>query len=508
VRLELLSGAMQNRSFVANAQRCVNLYVEKNAQDALTKITCYPRPGLRLIAASEAATPVRGIFCASNGNGYAVIGQSVYFIVPPQGGVFPLELIHLGFLTFPSTGPVSFVDNGIEGLLVDGGGVGWTINLANNQFALLVDPTGSFTGASRVDYIDTFILFNYVGTNRWGSTLSNEIVFDPLFIASKTSWPDPLANIVVNKHYILLIGELKSEIWYDAGGTLFPFQILPGTNIEHGTVAPASIAYSDVNTYFLSNNLQGKAMVLKISNFSATRVSNHALEFQIQQMAAAGTITDAIGMCFQQGGHPFYVLTFPTGNQTWVLDESSGEWSQWVWTDSNGGLNRWRGNCCANVYGMTLVGDHANGQIYSADMNYFLDDTATNGLPDGSSPITKIRGFPHFNVGMTQDGQPSPADGKQYQVDSFVADIECGSAPLNADGSVPQVLLRWSTDRGKTFTTGDGVLQSNGAPGEFDAQPQWSPIGQARDIIFELEWSFASGAALNGCWIEVVVLDN
>ena len=93
----------------------------------------------------------------------------------------------LGQITPGRSNPCSFIDNGTTVWLVDGSQNGWTFNLADNSgWAVINDPTGAFTGANRLDFLDTFALWNIPGTREFGSTLSNQIQpFDPTYFASK-----------------------------------------------------------------------------------------------------------------------------------------------------------------------------------------------------------------------------------------------------------------------------------------------------------------------------------
>ena len=504
-RLGLYGGSYAARSIIANAQRCVNLYPELNRKDAPVPLTHYQRPGLRPLVRGVNA-PVRGLYRASNGAGYCVIGQNVYSI----GANWALTL--LGVLAVAGTNPVSMIDNGVNAgqlFLVDGSPFGYQILLANNAFSQIVDLTGTFVGATRVDYIDTFFVWAPNGpgtsTNQWGSTLSNSLTFDALYIASKTDYPDPLVSIIVNRHEMVLLGALKSEIWYDAGNAQFPFAELPGAYIEHGTVAPYSLASEDINVYWLGMDLQGQGIVFRQRGYETTRVSNHAIEFAIQQITAAGLlISDAIGYTYQLGGHVFYALHFPSGNQTWVYDASINDpmtaWHQECWTDNNGVLNRHRGNCCAFINGLNVVGDWQNGTIYAMDPNVYTDTLVPDGPP---GPISFIRTFPHvFEVAGARG--PMPTDGKRVLFKQFMLDIESGAGPLEADGTSAKVGLRWSDDRGKTF--GQAVLQTNGNPGEYLTQPKWPGEGTARDRVFEVSYSIAGPAALNSAWVDAEVL--
>lgn len=493
-RLPLVGGAYQARSIIANCQRCVNLFPEKNQADAPVPLTHYQRPGFRSKIAAPAVAPVRGLYRASNGNGYCVIGQGVYSISTTWA------LTHLGDLTTAASTPVSFSDNGTTVWLVDGSTSGYQIVLATGAFSTTVDPTGIFTGADKVDYIDTFMLWNVPGTNQFGSTLSNSITFDGTYIASKTDFPDPLQSLIVNRHEILLIGQLKTELWYDSGGANFPFAELPGTYFEHGTCAKYSVASQDISTYFLGQDLQGQGIVFRIRGYDCVRVSTHAIETAIQGYVAAGMIiSDAIGYTYQQGGHVFYVLTFPTADATWVFDEASELWHERGWTDADGNLHRDRSNCAAFINGLNVVGDWQNGTIYQLDQNYYYDQV--NGI---EGAISYIRGFPHVQAGIGPQGQPILADGKRIKFKSFSADMECGTTSKDQNGDSPTVSLRYSDDRGRTYS--NAIQQSAGSKGEYLTQPQWRVLGEARDRVFELSWSFAGPAALNSAWIDAEVL--
>jgi hypothetical protein len=500
--LSLLTGSRVARSPIANAQRCVNYYPELNAKDAPVPVTLYQRPGLRTLSLPGVPGVGRGVFRASNGQGYAVVGQNLYIVGPPP--TFPMTF--MGKLSADLTTPCYMTDNGIEALLVDGSQLGYTWNLNSNNFQTFLDPTRTFQGATRVDVIDGFIVWNFPGTNEFGSTLEFETTIDPTFVATKANYPDPIQSLIVNHHELVLVGEVTSETWTDIGATLFPFAELPGADHEHGTCAPYSVAGADISVFWLEQNRQGQGLVVRSRGYECTRVSNHELEFAIRQMQLTVGITDAVGYCFQQDGHLFYVLSFPAGDQTWVLDDSSGEWSQWAWADTNANLHRHRAAFFALLYNTNVGQDWETGALYHIDPTEHVDS-----LVGVQWPIVCIRGFPHLTAGQLNLGakgldRPVPWSGERVQVTKFVANLECGNGPLDANGNPAAVILRWSTDRGKTF--GQDVLQSSGAPGEWLTQPQWLQQGIARDFVFELQHSINGEAALSGAWIEAKVLDS
>jgi hypothetical protein len=345
------------------------------------------------------------------------------------------------------------------------------------------------------------LINNTPGTNQWISSLDFLVEWDPTYVAAKVGYPDPIQTIICNRHEILLIGNLKSEIWYDAGNPLFPFALLPGAYIEHGTVAPYSVACEDISVFFLELSLQGQALVLRQRGYETKRISTHAIEYAIQQYPV---LSDAIGFCVQLGGHIFYILTFPTANATWVYDDSTSLWHQWAWTDADGNLNRARCMSAANLYGKIVVGDWENGTIYQLDPGYYQDDVDVA----NPSPISFIRAFPHLVGGKNAAGQLVQTDGKRLRLKQFEADIECGNGPvLDENGNPPFVYLRVSADRGKSW--GQAVRQSLGAQGQYEQFPKWPNLGAAfRDPVLEISYSANFAAALNGGWIDVEVLQS
>ena len=160
-----------------------------------------------------------------------------------------------------------------------------------------------------------------------------------------------------------------------------------------------------------------------------------------------------------------------------------------------------------------MCGDWQNGSLYYLNPNYYFDDayearTVVPGYPPTHTPgpITWIRTFHHIGRGRAQGTeQPVETDGKRIKYNFFYADMDAGQVPMDADGN-PQVTLRWSDDRGNTWT--NGILQPYGPQGKFDRWPTWRTTGMARDRIFELSFSAGGMTALNGAWVDAEVADT
>lgn len=468
-RIDLTQGAYQAQSVIADAQRCVNLYPEQNPTDSVYPFTHYQTPGLTTRAQASNGGPVRCLYRASNGNLYAAIDQRVFYVTPT------FDLVQLGVLTTQSSNPVSMKDNGVEMLIADGSMVLYSVILGTNQFSNLGTAGGTYQGADRLDYMDTFLLFNIIQSPSFGSTLSNNITIDPTYFAAKTGQPDTLQTIIVAHHEIWLLGERTTELWADAGNPLFPFAALPGVFIDHGCASKYSAAIANNAVFWLSEDDRGWGIVLKGLGYQSQRISTHALE---QEFLTYPTLTDAIGFTYQQAGHTFYVLIFPSADKTWAYDDSTGFWHEWATTDTEGKLHRHRSNCQAFAYGKNLVGDYLNGTIYSLEAGSFTD---------AGAPIKRIRSFPTLT-----------GSGRRVNYHLFVADMEVGEGVAVA-GFTPKVSLRWSDTGGKSW--GNYLEQLIGQGGQYATQLTWRRLAYSRSRVFELSWSIAAKTALNGAYV-------
>jgi len=455
------------RSVIANAQRCVNLYPEKNTEDSPFPFTHYPRAGSLALALPPVLGRGRGIYLATNDVVYCVVGQGFYKLNPDYSFA-QLGTISAGFSM------VSMQDNGLVLVLVDGTPVGYQLDLTTEVFSQIVDP--AFYGADKVDYLDTFTIFNKPKTKFFYSTLSNTIApFDPLYFAGKVGYPDKLQTLAVMHKEIWLFGTQKTtEVWYNSGGPQFPFEALPGAFIEHGCVAKYSVAKHGLMLFWLARDKDGRGIILKGENYTATRLSTPAIEAEIGKYALT---SDAIGFCYQQLGHVYYVLTFPTADKTWVVDIGNGLWHEETWTDQQGAEHRIRASCSCFGMDKNLALDWENGTLFSFEPGVY---------EDLGQPIVFRRGFPH----LVQKG-----DRQSYN--SFVADVQGGEGEDNDPGPI---YLRWSDTRGRTW--GSPVAQEFAIQGNYLAQPQWQRLGLARDRVFEVFWSGNLFTALNGGYVD------
>lgn len=481
MQIPLLEGAYSARGIIAAAQRCVNLYPEVNQREAFLALpqqvtpsltTHYPTPGLRLLVQGPNA-PVRGLYRANNNYLYTVIGNQI-FMVNSQW-----QLQSLGYLA-PGSGQVRFADNGQNMVVVDGSSAGYIVDLATQAMSTINDP--AFFGGNTVTYLASYMFFNKPATQFFYSTTSGTILpFDGSYIAMKSSYGDKIVGLIATARQLWILGELTTEIWYLNGGATFPVAETPNGMIQTGCIAPYSIASMNDSVFWLSETLNGGRIVLTGSGYNASRVSTHAIENELSKYAR---VDDAVGFCYQQQGHTFYQLTFPSADKTWVYDGSAtltgGLWHERASYDAAGTEHRHRANCGVYCYDTNVVGDFANGSLYAYDLNKYTDN---------GSPIRRVRGFPHLLN-----------DGKRVYYQRFVADMQCGTA--TSDVIDLDVILKVSDNRGASWAYQQ--TQSLGGTGELLVQPQFRRLGMARDRVFELSWTAPVFTALNGAFVDAV----
>jgi hypothetical protein len=468
VKFPLTTGSYSAKSLVAEAQRCINLYAEKNPEDSPFPFTYYLTPGLTLKATAvpSAGSGWRGLWSASNGTLYGVCGSSVYAI---DSG---FSLTKLGDMN-SSTGIVRLVDNANYLVMVDGSTAGYTVNLATNAFATITDA--AFLGGNTVNFTDGFLVLNVPDSREWYISLNNQITFDAIDFASKNGFSDKLVGIGVTKRYVYLLGAETSEVWFDSGATTFPFERLPGVFMQHGCAAAGSIAQMDGEIYWLAQSQQGSYYINRSQQFNASQISTFAIDNEISSYSR---VDDAIGFTYQLEGHFFYVLIFPTADKTWQYDLSTQQWNELNSIDSDGNLHRHRANCYASAYGQPIVGDFENGDLYLWDVNAYTD----NGMP-----IPRIRSFMH--------GVDDNSARIHYR--EFIANMEVGDGAGYTD---EPIFLRWSDTRGRSW--GNAISTSLGKEGEYITSLLFQRLGMARDRVFELSWSAPAKTALLGAWVQ------
>lgn len=447
------------RSANVDCQRCVNLFPEKNEMGRgkeAEPASLVATPGLTLLL-TLAGGATRGVYRAADQQLYAVGGTKFYSVSPTWVAT------ELGTLN-TSSGPVSFADNSTIVVIADGSDTSYAWNAGTSTFTVL-DSTLGYQGADQVAYLDGYFLFNRPATKQFYLLDTNEdvanLTVNGLDFASKEGSPDNLIGLLAANREAWLFGDISTEVWYDSGAAGFPLQRIEGAFLQIGISARFSAARLDTKVFWLGKSGDGAGIVYMAEGVQPQRVSTHAVENAIQSYSYIG---DAVGFTYQQDGHSFYVLNFPTANTTWCFDATTGMWHERAY--NNGGtLERHRANCHVYAFDIHIVGDYATGKIYKLDVNARTDNGA---------PISRIRAAPHLS-----------AQGNRLFYSKFQLDIETGVGIDGlGQGVDPQVMMQFSDDGGHKWS--NERWTSFGAIGATRKRAIWRRLGQSRDRVFRI----------------------
>ena len=440
-----VGGSYQARAKAFDSQRTINLYPEASGSGtSLSVAALYGTPGLGLWAALGAG-PIRGEL-RFNANTLIVVSGGTAYSVTTAG----VATLLVGAIAYGAS-PVSMASKGSIIMVTTGGADGYFIDPTAGTVTSIADP--DFLGGVNVGFLDGYFVWNVPNTGQFQYSQLYGTNIDGLDFATAEGSPDNIVSSIVNYRELWLFGENSTEVWYDQGDIDNIFARIQGAFMEVGCAAGNSVAKMDNTVFWLGADDRGQGVVYKATGYTPQRASTHAIEWAIAQYSR---IDDAIAYTYQQEGHAFYVLTFPTGNATWVYDAATDLWHERAWRDVDGSLNRHRSNCQATFAGLTLVGDWENGNIYSMALDTYSD----NGVV-----IPRIRAAPY----VTND------DNNWMTFDVLQVDMETGVTGI--------AVLQWSDDDGKTWSN---ELQAElGAIGET-VRVRWRRLGKGRARVFRV----------------------
>lgn len=279
--------------------------------------------------------------------------------------------------------------------------------------------------------------------------------------ATAESNADKLKRVYVYDQLAYMIGEKTIEPWWNSNVGSPPFDRVEGGIISVGTEAIHSVASDDDYMYLLGHDKQ----VYRVLSGAAEPITPYAIT---KEIASYSDVTDAIGWCMNLYGNWMYVLTFPVAQKTWVYPKG-GEWFEW---SSGADGKRSIANSYAFAYGKHLIGDFASGNIFEID-----PDSYTN---DGDA-IIRVRDTAPLHGGLIG------AAGKSIEMTRFELLLDAGAGLLTGQGSNPVVMLSFSDDGGRTFST--EMFGQIGSMGEFQKKVEWFNLGTFESRIIRIRTS-------------------
>lgn len=332
-------------------------------------------------------------------------------------------------------------------------------------------------GCKTVSYMNgRFIAVDPNTQNFYVSEVLDGGYWDALNVQTVDSNPDYCIGQVVSHNELIVFCEDSGEVFFDSGTIPSPFIRNLSGIFEIGCAATFSIAKLDNTVFWLGRSDEGKGIVYKLNGYTPTRISNYGVENSIQAMSV---ISDARAFTYQKDGHHFYVLTFPTGNKTFVFDANTNLWherAQFI----NGTFGRWEAQEHLFFNNIHYVTDYFTNNLYSIDSS-----TYTN----GANSCKVLRSF----------RSPS-SEMKRITQHRLQLEAEFGVGSLGA--TEPQIMLRWSNDSGHTWN--NYLNKGIGAIGQYFKRVIWNRLGMTKGParLYEISCSEDVKIVLINCYLE------
>lgn len=471
MRVGLFGLSTESYSRTISAQKRINCFVEMRKEHEKTALALIGRPGLDPFV-TGLSNPVRGMWAVNS-----LATPLVFFVeadqlyAADQSGV----LYTIGNIS-TSSGNVSMADDGKWLVLVDGT-YGYYYNMLTPAGITTITDGNFTTTPTTVTWQDTYFIVTSSSQTKQFQLSSNS---DP------STWPAVNINFAgsgqgklragISDHSILnLFGDTYTEFWQDTGSPDFPFALIPGAAQQFGLAAAWSLAKFDNSLVGLFQDNSGNVNVSRMSGFSLKKLSDSDMDMTFQ---GYNVVSDACGFAFTMSGHAFYVINFPTMQESWMYDANGGTWTQIQ--DTTG--NHFWGLKYATLQNKLLVSDHRNGNIYQFSMTTYTD----NGSP----------------LPMEIQTRHIWDDDRYIGINWIQIDVQSGTGTAVGQGANPVMDLQVSKDGGNTFySVGFSKI---GPVGEYTQRVIWNSLGAARDWVLKLRVTDPVKRVITGASAEII----
>jgi len=451
VPIPLFGPGLRAKSPYVTAKELVNLYCETRPAGEKASLVAFGTPGLSLFS-DLGATPIRGSIRPSIGSVAYIVHRGVFYEINAAGTTTARGAL------LTTTGRVSLEFNGVQVMLVDGT-YGYIYNTSTNAFAQITD--GDFpANPTTVTYLGLRFVVSVRDSNSYyWSDVNDGLSWDALNFASAEASPDPITAVFASNGQLALLGSATTEFSGISGDQDAAFAALQGSANEWGVAARWSVAKFDNTFACLMKNRMGQVMVAQLAGYLPKKISTPDIDSIINRYSS---ISDATAYSYMLGGHPMYVISFPTQATSWLYDGSTGFWSQL----RSSGLTRHLGEFGFSFDDSSyLVADYSAGRLYRLAIDTYTDNGAMI-----------VRQLVTENIAVP--GQVL------ISADKLRVDMEVGVGLATGQGSNPQIGLEVSRDNGKTW--GAQMWKTFGVAGKYEELVEWRRLGTSRTFNFRL----------------------
>ena len=445
MNLPIGGGFYESESLPLSHQRCLGWFpVLPQTANAGSQMVLFHTPGQKAFVSSIGVNRGQHEMAEIN---FTVAGNTLYKINENKTST------SIGAIE--GSGLVSMADNGTKLVIVVPGGKSYVYDGIT-----LVEITDiDFRTSDTVSFKDGYFLFTASdGSVFFNSALNDPLNYRALDFGTAEIDPDRIVASHVTHNELFIIGTKTIELFQNVGGADFPFQRIPGANIQKGAHAKFGIVGLDETFAFVGGGKDEKSAIYQVATSSAAqKISTQAIDNAIQKFSKA-EISNCIAMTYFDRGSQLALFTFESDvipSRTFAYNVTTSRLSGIpIWFEFQTGVsnNRWNVNSISLVYGKLLAGT-TSGDITELDHETYTD----LGLP-----IKR-----QFTSGPFMD------EDKPLFIPKIILWMEAGVG--NTDTPDPKVSMDYSDD-GRVF--GNDRVRSVGKIGEYGQQISWRRNGR------------------------------
>lgn len=453
----------------ADIQALVNLYpeiVDSGAGRAGTKVYLVGTQGLQ----TKWTLPM----------GPSRAEATLPFSFPTDDRVFTVSGTHLYELTkvggyadrgfVNSDGYAAFiVTNGIQLAVASAEGL-YILDLADNTLTgPILDSEGDQVKPITLAYMNGYMLYTQASSRKIHfSAPFDALLWDPLDFFVADAEPENVLSLITSHNELWVVGDTTAQPYTPTGDANDPFQPVQSGIVMQGLASITTMIAMDNSIFFVGKDHEhGGPVCWRTAGYTVKRVSNTAIE-NVFSKYPKDALTTGQGFGFVDKGHPVWQLSFrdPSVDETWRYDASLPPELAWYqvgeWDPVAGRFRAHKATTHTYGFGRHIVGSGStDGKVYDMSSD-FLDD-------DGVI-VRRVRRTPHLAV-----------EDLTLFFEKLEVVVEAG---LAADGTDPQIMIRWSDDGGQTW--GNEEWLSMGKTGQFRWRLMLRRLGRSRDRVFEL----------------------
>lgn len=455
VPLDIFGGFYASESLPLNAQRCVNMIPVIPQAQALNDRALFGTPGLKTFTTLSGKN--RGSILA-NKTPYFVNGSNLF----SSNSIGSYTL--LGAIA--GTKRVSMATNTtIDGttkiVIVVPGEKSYVYDSSLGTVTQIIDS--DFQVSDTVSFKDGYYIFTASdGVQFFNSALNDPKSFDALDTGTAEIDPDLIVGSIVNHNELFILGEETGELFQNVGGSGFPFQRIPGANIQKGLHSKFGVIAFDNSFVFIGGGKNELSSIWKISgSSSAVRISTSAIDHEIQKFTKE-EIGECFAMTYSKSGNTFVSFTFESAtipSRTFVYNATTSALAgASIWHELQSGVddNRWRVQSIVMAYGKLLCGDQNTALIGELDNKTFDEYGSVRSFEITSKPYRAL-------------------DQSQFWADLELI-VESGVGLTTGQGSDPVVRMSFSDDSGRTFSS--EFARGFGKIGKYNRRTVWRQQGR------------------------------